>query len=173
MGTLCTITEHHHLDDGRIAVLCVAGPRVVVTSRRHEAITNSSESPPLLHVTCDFAEDYQPDDTHAVAATGRECVDLIEQLASNVNQDLIGATTALPAMPPLFDATVGSAPPLFSPERLSFFLAILLARYEVLADRDRLAMLYSLCTSTRLERIANLMQATIALEKLRTDPPSK
>ena len=167
MGTLCTITDHHHLDDGRVAVRCVAGPRVTVNSRRNDAITNAPESPPLLHVMCDYAEDDTPDDAHAVAATGRECIDLLEQLCSVIDLDLLGAATAHSAMPPLFPEIEGYAPPLFSAERLSFFLAIVLARYDVLADHDRLAMLYSLCTSTRLERVAELLQMTLAVEKLR------
>ena len=169
MGTLCTITDHQHLDDGRlVAVNCVAGPRVMVNSHRYEAITDTdtSETPPLLHVTCEYAEDYKPDDTHVVAATGRECVHLLDQLSSLVGLDLLATATTLPPMPPL-PAITGSAPPLFSTERLSFFLAVVLARYNLLADHDRLEMLYGLCTSTRLERTADLLQET--LEKLLAD----
>ena len=169
VGTLCTITDHLYLDDGRfVAVNCVAGPRVMVTSHRHEAITDAdtSETPPLLHVTCEYVEDYNPNDTHAVAAKGRNCIRLLDQLSSLVGLDLLATATTLPPMPPL-PAITGSAPPLFSAERLSFFLGVVLARYDLLSHHDRLTMLYGLCTSTRLERTADLLHAT--LEKLFTD----
>lgn len=146
-GTITTILDHRWLPDGRVAIHCLAGPRIRVTNTaRLEAAAPSDADeraaapavPPLLHVHFEVERDAPEEEDHVCEALARDCLERLAGLAP-----LDKEPTARANLPPLLCA-----------ERLSFWLGqMLLAQDDVKRRRHMLTQ-----TST-FERLAFISES--------------
>ena len=138
VGTVASILDHRVLPDGRIAAHVMAGPRCRVI-RGAEAEVIEEGKAPLLHVAYDVAIDEPPVDAAADERLARDC---LEKLATLIPIQKLCAVSS-------------NAPPLFCPERLSFWLCQLMIRQD--DARLRVAWLQERTTATRLTFLLNAL----------------
>ncbi len=128
-GTLVTILAHEMLDDGRIVIECVAGPRCALTQWHVEEVEGGL---PLSHVEISLAIHDEPSSSRKEdEALARRCLTLLQV------PDGPSVLEQAAVMPPLFDV-----------ERLSFFLCNLLLPSD--DTSRRLQFLYGTSTNERL-----------------------
>ena len=109
IGSVATIVHHRMLEDGRVAIHVMGGPRCrVVKAARLEGIgTDEQAPPPLLHVEYALQKDDLADDPTADATLARSLLEKLAELAPLDQEPYV----------------VANLPPLLCPERLSFWLA--------------------------------------------------
>lgn len=140
-GTIASILDHRWLPDGRVAIHCLAGPRIRVSkTARLEAVAPPGHHidhvpaavPPLLHVQYEVVCDNAEEENHVCLALARECLERLAAIAPLDEEPTARANLA----------------PLLCAERLSFWLGqMLLAREDL---RRRHHMLTQTSTYERL-----------------------
>lgn len=137
VGTIVSVLSKNELPDGRIYVQCLAGPRVIVKSKRVEEMKDGTAG--LVHVAFEpYVDDPVPDDpdvNELVQHLHERCVSLIE------NQGL--------------HAKKGELPPLFDPERLSLWLGAVCAHPS--DQQTRMSWLYIRDTALRLRFVLDAL----------------
>lgn len=140
VGTVITILQHAALDDGRHAVVVIAGPRVEVTGEREEPVEGGGA---LTHASFVAYEDSPPADADRARETVGRCV---------------ASLTSLPAVKEkgIWEACVGRSvdgleyhPPVLNPERFGLWLCATLLPPD--DARQRMAMLFHRDSTERLQ----------------------
>ena len=139
IGTLASILDHTQLPDGRVAARMLAGPRCRVTKAARIEVVEEGAAP-LLHVTYGLVNDDPSEHPAADAELAREC---IEELSALVPISKLSAINT-------------NAPPLFSPERLSFWLCGVMIRPDDASSR--MAWLKEQNTLKRLAFVRRALQ---------------
>lgn len=148
IGTVVTCTDMRTLQDGRVVLACLAGPRVRVLQQRDEEMYDGSA--PLLHVSCEMYDDHDKTEDENTASACRSVLNEIFEESSEL-RTLMLATPG------------GGMPPLFNGEGLSLWMCG--SFFDPANVRERLANLYTQDTGERLK--VALEEATRFLERTR------
>ena len=137
VGVVASIIAHQVLPDERVAVRVLAGPRCRVTATARTEAMKEEGAAPLLHVAYELPTDALPEDAEADLELASAC---LEQLSSLV---AISKASA-------------NVPPLFSAERLSFWLCQMIIRKD--QAQLRVSWLEESTTRARLEFVRRALE---------------